>query len=97
MSAQGHESRVSTIPPCDFCKRDETVTPATHDGRTPYGWAFMCDPHWEEHGPGSTGLGIGQRLVLAGDVPEPDPDCQAHPSAYAKAMEDSIAGTYGQP
>lgn len=97
MSAQGHESRVYVIPPCDFCTGDSADRePAEYDGRTPYGWAFMCGKHWLEHGPGKTGLGIAQRLVLD-NTPEPDEDCQAHPSTYASVQEDSLAGTLGQP
>lgn len=80
MSAQGHEARVSTIPACDFCKdsvHEDANTPAVYDGRTAYGWAYMCDKHWAEHGPGKTGLGIGQRLVLT-PKRERDADCKAH-------------------
>lgn len=76
MSANGHEAKVATLPPCDFCKDTDTVTAAAYDGRTPYGWAFMCEAHFTQHGPGRTGLGIAQRLVVD-PAPEPDPDCIA--------------------
>jgi len=77
MSAHGHEARVPVLPACDFhLSEADIVVDATHDGRTAYGWAFMCDDHWAAHGPGATGLGLGQRLVLSTE-PEPDPDCIA--------------------
>lgn len=78
MSAHGHEARVATLPMCDFCADDKTKAPvpASHDGRTAYGWAYMCEAHFAEHGPGRTGLGIAQRLVVT-PSPEPDPDCAA--------------------
>lgn len=82
MSNHGHESRVAIIPSCDFCREAGVVSKATHDGRTGWGWAFMCEEHFATHGPGRTGLGIAQRLIEAGDVPEIDPDCAAHPSSY---------------
>lgn len=87
MSAHGTEARVLDLPKCDFCKDTDTPSDAAYDGRTAWGWAFMCESHWQEHGPGKVGLGIGQRLVVA-DQPEEDPDCAAHPSAY----EDIFAG-----
>lgn len=82
MSANGTEARVAKAPLCDFCLGDaDRETDATYDGRTAYGWAFMCDEHWDTHGPGHTGLGVGQRLVVTTE-PEQDPDCLAHPGAY---------------
>ena len=77
MSKNGTEARVFTLPPCDFCKDMGEGTLAAYDGRTAYGWAFMCEAHWTEHGPGKVGLGIGQLLVVA-EVPEEDPDCVAY-------------------
>lgn len=59
---RGHEVEVSTHSTCDFCDR-----PATYDGRTSFGpWAFMCDRHFSRYGVG-TGLGNGQRLIVAGE------------------------------
>jgi hypothetical protein len=56
----GHTVEVNAIPQCQFC-----TDPAGYDGRTNMGpWAFMCQAHWDEHGPGATGVGYGQKLVL---------------------------------
>ena len=56
---KGHEIAVEYPQRCDFCD-----DPATHDGKTRMGpWAWMCDAHFTTHGPGQTGLGIGQRIV----------------------------------
>lgn len=76
MSAHGTEARVYEIPTCDFCKGEFRARDAVYDGRTAYGWAYMCQQHWDEHGPGTLGIGHGQRLVLSRE-PEPDPDCVA--------------------
>lgn len=53
-------AKVYEIPGCDFCDKK-----AEYDAATKFGpWAFMCSSHWELHGPGSLGLGRGQRLEL---------------------------------
>ena len=92
MSANGTEARVHALPKCDFCKDTDTTVEAAYDGRTPYGWAYMCEAHWTEHGPGRVGLGNGQRLVVDTE-PEDDPDCIAAPKAtYESFMQDSLAG-----
>ena len=55
--------KVKQLQQCDFCK-----TPAKYDGKTTMGpWAFMCQEHWNQHGPGHTGLGLGQELILEGE------------------------------
>jgi hypothetical protein len=56
------EAKVVRIPPCDYCGKL-----ALYDAKTDRGpWAFMCQTHFDAHGPGKLGLGIGQKLVLLG-------------------------------
>ena len=57
-------AEVARIPSCDFCNSD-----AVYDGKMQRrsSWAYMCEPHWVIFGIGELGLGLGQRLVLAGD------------------------------
>jgi hypothetical protein len=39
-----------------------------YDGKTEYGpWANMTQESWDAHGPGRTGLGLGQKYVLQED------------------------------
>jgi hypothetical protein len=62
---KGHEVEVSVIPNCDICASLKKSTAATHDGATRLGpWAYMCDAHWKTYGPGTTGIGMGQKLIL---------------------------------
>lgn len=61
----GDEVKVTSIPPCDFCKMISEEKPARYDGRTGSGhWAYMCEAHWKIHGIGTLGTGHGQRLVV---------------------------------
>jgi hypothetical protein len=54
--------KVIELPQCDICK--ERI--GAYDGKTTYGpWAYMCEECFEEVGLG-LGLGVGQKLILAG-------------------------------
>lgn len=67
MAKQGHEVEMAEIPDCDIHKATGDVHPATHDGATIMGpWAYMCDAAWAKYGPGRTGTGMGQKLILRG-------------------------------
>ncbi len=58
-------ARVPEIPNCNYCQKDGNATPAVYDCRTVYGhWAYLCEEHFTEYGPGRLGLGLGQKLVL---------------------------------
>lgn len=66
----GHVVAVTTLPLCALCGEL-----ATWDVRTRFGgsWANACGVCVNDLAaqPGVTGVGIGQRLVLVGDVPRP--------------------------
>jgi len=56
-------AEVIKLPMCDFCGHQ-----AAYDAKTVHGpWAFMCRRDFELYGPGKLGLGIGQKLVVAGE------------------------------
>jgi hypothetical protein len=65
---KGHEVEVATLPKCDIhaMLHDGKPAPdAAYDGKTMLGpWANMCEEHWKTYGPGRTGTGMGQRLIL---------------------------------
>lgn len=59
---------VAALPRCDFCADD-----AHYDVRTIFGpWANVCETHRTAYAaePTRLGTGIGQRLVITGDVLE---------------------------
>lgn len=63
-----HTAEVDKTPFCELCEQLNLFEVAQYDGRTLDGsWAFMCEMHWEAYGPGETGLGRGQRLIVKGD------------------------------
>ena len=54
--------KVMAIPPCDLCKE-----PAEYDARLVHAggtWAYVCQRHFDELGPGRLGTGHAQKLVL---------------------------------
>jgi len=59
------EHIVTVLPQCDFCKQSiQVIYQAAHyEGKTDFGWAFMCKEHFIAYGKG-LGCGKGQRLVL---------------------------------
>lgn len=66
----GHDVEVSNRPNCDICKYDEgKTTPADYDSRLPKHpqagsrWANVCQRHFDQYGPGTTGTGDAQRLL----------------------------------
>jgi len=62
---KGHEVVINAPVKCAFCDMDGVDREATYDGRTVYrSWAFMCDTHWVACGPGDTGVGNGQKLIV---------------------------------
>jgi hypothetical protein len=69
MAKQGHEVEVTKLPKCDVHVMLGSKNPpdAAYDGKTILGpWANMCEDHWKTYGPGMTGVGLGQRLILKG-------------------------------
>lgn len=62
------EVKVSSLPPCDFCKQGGHDHAAAVDGATVLGpWANMCEEHFGIYGVG-LGLGRGQRLILIAEA-----------------------------
>jgi hypothetical protein len=54
-------AEVLELPVCDFGCGES----AHFDAKTVHGpWAFMCVAHYNEHGHGSLGLGLGQRIYV---------------------------------
>ena len=63
---------VSQIPDCDMCAQDGKREPAAFDAKTTMGpWAHLCEEHFTLVGVG-LGTGLGQRLVVRTQDPEPD-------------------------
>lgn len=57
------ETKVTTIPACDFCKVEGFLVEAAYDGKTRGGpWAWMCNRHFKLVGVG-LGVGKGQKLI----------------------------------
>lgn len=65
---KGHEVEVAVLPKCDIHAMLDSSKPAPdakYDGATRMGpWAYMCEEHWKTYGPGMTGTGLGQKLIL---------------------------------
>lgn len=66
---KGHQVLMDTIPDCDICKAYDGVRrPAKYDSRLPgllpSAWGYVCRKHWVMYGPGITGVGHGQELIL---------------------------------
>lgn len=60
----GHEALVSHIPPCDLNPKHG---PASYDSRLPKlggGWGYVCGMCFHTYGPGATGVGSAQKLIL---------------------------------
>ena len=59
------EHIVAVLPECEFCKQNIQVLyqSAHYEGKTDFGWAFMCEEHFKDYGKG-IGIGKGQRLIL---------------------------------
>jgi hypothetical protein len=58
---------VDEIPNCDLCSQGLLLEPATHDAKLPGlggSWGYVCERHFKAFGPGKTGLGLAQRLIL---------------------------------
>jgi hypothetical protein len=54
-------AKVSVLPVCDFGCGES----AHFDAKTVHGpWAHMCVAHFNEHGVGRLGLGLGQRIYV---------------------------------
>jgi hypothetical protein len=56
-------AEITQYPDCDFCG-----VIAHYDAMVPlYGgsWAYLCDEHFFQLGPGRLGTGYGQKLVLS--------------------------------
>lgn len=52
-------------PFCDVCGN-----PAEYDAKTTGGpWAYLCDACFKEHTSGKLGVGLGQRLMIRGEMP----------------------------
>lgn len=59
------ETRVASLPDCDFHARLGVQVAAAYDGATKFGpWANMCEIDFQAYGVG-LGTGKGQRLILA--------------------------------
>lgn len=57
------EAIVSSLPYCDFCKRNGENIKADYDANTIFGmWGYLCETHYLEYGIG-LGEGKGQRLI----------------------------------
>ena len=72
----GRVVKVAQLPSCDFCAKEDVVTPAIVDGRVAGGgWAYMCSEHrkrWSEAGPQPPGESpLENPLVLEETTPDP--------------------------
>jgi hypothetical protein len=78
----GTQTIVATLPECDIHRYQFGVVgvPALYDVITrqrPSGngpWANVCQECFDNHTPGVLGVGHGQRLVLAGEVVDEQPE-----------------------
>ncbi len=60
--------KVAVLPNCDLCSARGDKRPAEYDAKTQMGpWAYLCELHFAQVGPGQLGTGYGQRLVLEGE------------------------------
>ena len=58
----GYIVAMAQLPNCQLCDKGRT---AHYDGKTFQGpWAYMCRMCWTQYGPGKTGVGFGQEMIV---------------------------------